>query len=203
MSLRRKILLGVVGIIGLLILAATFWDPPDVGSGDGRVLVLDPLTGKTLHDQAFSGGWVVAALLADGRIAVADADSCPGHKGGALSIWNVALGQQLSTRALDPCIVARLDPRGLRKRLGETGIGLGPAYQKGDGGVSVPLDHGHIVEHLVQRGPESWYGGLTAYDGAGTVIWKREFPGKHLGIVDARSGAVIVPVAGNYTPGTD
>jgi hypothetical protein len=201
-SARRKIALGVVGVVGLLILAATFWDPPEVGAGDGRVLVLDPRTGKTLHERTFAGGWIVAALLADGRVAVAHEDSCPDREGGALGTWNATLAEQLSKRALDPCIVARLDPRTLRMRLGETGTGLGPTYL-GSRGVSVPLDHGKIVEHLVHRGPESWYGGLTAYDGAGTVIWKREFPGKHLGLVDARNGAVILPVAGEYTPGAD
>jgi hypothetical protein len=203
-SRRRKIALGLVGVIGLLILAATFWDPPEVGAGDGHLLVLDPRTGRTLHDRAFAGGWIVAALLSDGRIAVAHEDSCQDHEGGALGTWNATLARQLGKRALDPCTIARLDPRGLRKRMGETGVGLGPAYLKGrPGGVSVPLDHGKIVEHLVHRGPETWYGGLTAYDGAGNVVWKREFPGKHLGIVDARSGVVTVPVAGKYTPGTD
>ena len=201
MSLRRKILLGVVGIIGLLILAATFWDPPDVGSGDGRVLVLDPLTGKTLHEKAFSGGYVVAVIRADGRIVVADVDSCPTHKGGALSTWDATLSTRLSTRSLDPCVVAKLDPKALLQRLGETGLGIGPTYSKN--GVSVPLDHGKIVEHLVRRGPESWYAGLTAYDGAGKVIWTRAFPGKRLGIVEARNGTVIVPVNGKFTPGTD
>jgi hypothetical protein len=201
LSPRRRIAIGLLGVVALLIVAATFWDPPQTGSGDGRLLVLDPQTGKTLHERDFDGGWIVAALLGDGRIAVADLDSCPTRKGGALSTWNATLERQRSRRALDPCVVARLDPRSLRKRLGETGVGLGPTFLA-NGDVSVPLDHGKVVEHLIRRGPESWYGGLTAYDGAGAVVWKRNFPGKHLGLVDARNGQVIVPVAGEYMPGT-
>jgi hypothetical protein len=198
---RRKLAFGVILIVALLLLAATFWSPPGTGAGEGRVLVLDARTGKTLHERTFSGGWVVAALLRDGRIAVAHEDSCPDGEGGATSIWNATLERRLSGGPLDPCAVAKLDPRSLRARYGERSADLGPTFLEGIG-VSAPLGAGRIVETLETKGPESWYTALTAVDAKGERLWRRSFGGRRLGVVDARDGTVIVPVTGRYVPGT-
>ena len=202
MSRRSKILLSLLTVVALLILGATFWDPPRTGSGEGRLLVLDARTGRTLHERSFAGGWVVASLLSGGRIAVGHVDSCPDGEGGAISVWNGTLERRLGGGPVDPCTVARLDPGTLRKRFGESSAGLGPMFLD-QIGVSAPLGDGRVVETLETQNGASWYTALTAVDADGEPLWRRSFDGEHLGVVDARDGQVIVPVSGEYTPGTD
>ena len=86
MSGRRKLLVVVVGIVLILFGAATLWRGKHSDPRFARVLLLDPRTGKTLHEQAVDGGYAVAELLADGRIAVGTYDTCPGDANASIKM---------------------------------------------------------------------------------------------------------------------
>ena len=60
-----------------------------------------------------------------------------------------------------------------------------------------------IVETVSKRSDPSgsWFTRATAYDAEGRVLWRRS--AHILGVVDARGGEVILPVQGDFTPGTD
>ena len=198
--MRRRLALTVLVAAALLIGAAALWSQARSGD-DGRVLVLDARTGAVLHERSFTGGFVVVALLRGGRVAVAHVDSCPGDLGGAISVWDAALGRQISGRKVAPCIVARLEPRTLRERLGDT-PGLGARVL--DGGITLPFaDGGRIVESLRTPDDVARANALTRYDAAGRVLWRRVFADDTLGIADARDGRIVVPLLGGFTPGSD
>jgi hypothetical protein len=194
----------VVAGAAILILVGAFrlWqDEHPAGRGDGRLLVLDARTGRTLHERSFSGGWIVAAVLTGGRVAVADLDSCPDGVGGQLSVWDASLERKLSGHAAPACEVSRLDPASLRRRMGDETAGLGPDFNRGI--VTIPLGQGKIVQTESERTDPSgtWLTRATAYDAGGRVLWRRS--GRILGIADARAGQVLLPIQGDFTPGTD
>jgi hypothetical protein len=203
MSRRRKVLVTVVGVALILFGAATLWQSNDGGVPRyARVLLLDPATGKTVREWRADGGYAVVALLAGGRVAVATLDSCPDGKGGHVTVLDRSLQRVISRRALAPCIVARIDPPGLRSRLGEDVPALRPDYGGGSD-VTVHLGGGKVVEtYTTQADGSGWLTAITAFDASGRPGWKLSGLG-HLGIADARGGRLVVPVFGTFTPGSD
>jgi hypothetical protein len=199
-SRRRKVVLCVLAVVALLFGAATLWQSGD-SAARARVLELDPATGKTLHEWPADGGYAVVALLSGGRVAVATLDSCPGGKGGHVTVLARSLERVIDRRAMAPCNVARVDPAGLRSRLGDDMPGLGPHY---DGSrVIVYVGKSKIVETSTQQADGSgWLTGIAAFDASGRVRWKRGDLGR-IGIADARDGRLVLPVFGTFTPGSD
>jgi hypothetical protein len=199
-SRRRWLLVALFLPVALLLGAATLWQSDQVDPRYARVLLLDPRTGKTLHAQVVDGGYAVVALLTGGRVAVATLDSCPQGKGGSLLVLDASLEHVLSTRSMNPCTVARIDPPGLRARFEKSQLPA-PDYNGGRD-LTVRLGRGKIVETYDQKSGLFWFSALTAYDASGRVLWKRDSLGR-IGVVDVRDGRAVVPVFGEFTPGSD
>lgn len=200
MSRRRWLLAALFAPVVLLLGAATLWQGKHSDPRYARVLLLDPRTGKTLHEQVVDGGYAVVALLKGGRVAVATLDSCPTARGGSLLVLDATLEHVISSRSLEPCTVARIDPPGLRARFEKSGLPA-PDYNGGRD-VTVLLGRGKIVETYKQTNGAFWLSAMTAYDESGRVLWKRDALGR-LGVVDVRNNRIAVPVFGEFTPGSD
>ena len=202
MSGRRKILVVVVGIALILFGAASLWQSNETDPRYARVLLLDPRTGETLHEQTVDGGYAVAALLTGGRVAVATMDSClTPQKGGSVGVLDATLENVKSSRAIDPCTVARIGVADLRERFGETVDGPRPRETGSD--YRVPFGRGEIVEGRDAQDSLRRSNSLTAYDADGRLLWKRASFGGWLGEVDVRANRISVPVFGTFTGGSD
>jgi hypothetical protein len=201
MSRRRKVLVTVVGIGLILFGAATLWQGNDGGVPRyARVLLLDPATGKTLHERKLDAGYAIAALLSGGRVAVATEDSCPDQRGGRITVFAASLTRVLSTRTVYPCTVAQFNVDSLRTRFQPD---RGPLPRYAEDAVTVRLGAGKIVE-TYSHGSDGavWLSAMAAFDGSGRPLWQRSDLG-HIGVVDVRDGRVLVPVLGTFTPGSD
>jgi hypothetical protein len=196
---RRRIALTAVVAVALLIGAAALWQSGQPGSRNARVLLLDPHTGKTLHEQIMDGGYAVVALLKGDHVAVATLDSCPDGRGGSLTVLDGTLQRVVSHSAMPPCTVARIDAADLRADTGDAAKLPRPA--EGRSGLTVAFGRGRLVETLEPGG--QWFDSLAAYDATGRLLWKRTSFGGHPGAVDVRDGRVAVPVLGVFTPGSD
>jgi hypothetical protein len=194
MSGRRKLLVVVVGIVLILFGAATLWQGNKTDPRYARVLLLDPRTGETLQEATMNAGYAVAALLAGGRVAVGTLDSCPDQKGGHIFVLDGSLQRVIRSRAVNPCVVAKLDRRSLRARFEND---PGPRSLED----TVRLGSGKIVQTREQGGLR-WITRMAAYDANGKLLWKRDSLGR-MGAVDVRDGRVVVPVFGTFTPGSD
>jgi hypothetical protein len=200
MSRRRKLLVVAVGVGLILFGAVSLWQSDRrSNSRFARVLLLDPRTGKTLHEQTMNAGYAVAALLADGRVAVGTLDSCPDHKGGHIVVLDASLQRVIRSRAVNPCLVAKLDPRTLRARFEPD---PGPLFLEDTSlRYTVRLGSGKIVQSHDQGGLYELTR-MAAYDANGKLLWKRNSLGR-IGAVDVRGNRVLVPVYGTFTPGAD
>jgi hypothetical protein len=199
MSRRRRIAFSVIAAVALLIGAAALWQDGQPSSRNARVLMLDPRTGTTLHQQLMDGGYAVVALLRGGRVAVATLDSCPDGRGGSLTVLDGTLQRVVSHRSLPPCTVARIDAAGLRADAGDN-AGL-PRPAEGRSGLTVAFGRGKLVEAIEPGG--QWFDSLAAYDASGRLLWKRTSFGGHPGAVDVRDGRIAISVLGEFTPGSD
>lgn len=200
MTRRRWLLAALFLPVALLLGAATLWQGRHTDPRFARVLLLDPRTGKTLHEQTLDGGYAVVALLSGDRVAVATLDSCPDGRGGSLLVLDANLEHVVSSRSIDPCTVARIDPAGLRNRFERSRVP--PPDSHGGRNVTVHLGRGRIVETYEQTSGLFWLNALTAYDESGRVLWKRDTLGR-IGLVDVRNNRIALPVFGEFTPGSD
>jgi hypothetical protein len=198
-SRRRWIAAGVVLPVALLLAAATAWQGGHSDPRFARVLLLDPRSGKTLHEQTMDAGYAVTALLRRGRVAVATLDSCPDGKGGLITVLDAALQRAISSRRVNPCVVARIDPAGLRQRFEASTVKR--AEYRGGRDVTVRLGRGRLVETYRRESGRSWLNRITAYSESGQILWQRDDLGR-IGIADVRGGRVVVPVFGTFTPGS-
>jgi hypothetical protein len=199
-SRRLQLTIAVIGVLGFLIGAATLWQRAETDPRYARVLLLDPRTGETLHEQVLDGGYAVAALLSGGRVAVGTLDSCPDQRGGTILVLAATLERVISSRAVNPCVVARLDTRTLRLRF-ESDAGMHFIDNAPDH-YTVRLGSGRIVQTYDGVDGGNWLARMTAYDANGKQLWKRNSLGR-IGAVDVRDGRVVVPVFGEFTPGSD
>jgi hypothetical protein len=197
---RGWIALAVILPVALLLAAATVWQGGHSDPRFARVLLLDPRTGKTLHAQTMEGGYAVTALLDRGRVAVATLDSCPDGKGGLIAVLDASLQRVIASRRVNPCVVARIDPAGLRARFGES-VPNGTDYRDGRD-VTVRLGRGKLVETYGQENGLYWLNRITAYSESGQMLWQRRDLGR-IGVADVRDGRLVVPVFGEFTPGSD
>jgi hypothetical protein len=196
MTRRRKILVLVVGVGLVLFGAASLWQSGRAAK-HAHMLLLDPQTGETLHDAVLDGGYALPALLADGRVAVATLDSCPDGKGGSITVFDATLKHVVSRRSYPPCGVARLDPGGLRKLVGEAaGAPFGTTIRLGQGRLLVMSVDGNDALGRPNRR-------VTVYDDAGDTLWTRDAFDGRLGVMDARGGRIAVTAFGDFTPGSD
>jgi hypothetical protein len=196
---RRRLLVAVTLAAAVIAGWAAFrhFGGEDVG---GRVLMLDPRTGATLHQHSAPGGYAIAELLAGGRVAVASENGCPDAQGAWIRMFDESLRHVISERRVDPCMVARLNVGDLRARF-EKSRGTLPDYNGGRN-VIVRMGAGKIVETYAHANGLNWLAAMTAYDAAGHVVWTRGSLGR-IGVVDARDGRVIVPVFGRFTLDSD
>jgi hypothetical protein len=199
-SRRRKIALSVLGVIALLIGAATLWQNGRPENRYAHLLLLDPKTGETLRRQILDGGYAFPALLSGGRVAVATVDSCPDKLGGSVTIFDATLEHVLRHRSLAPCAVAHLDAAGLRELVGDAPEPA-PAFDEktmtfrlGDGKLTDSADEG-VAPGRSNR--------LTAYDAAGRKLWTRSSFDGQLGAADVRGDRIAVVTTGQFTPGGD
>jgi hypothetical protein len=188
--------LGAVVVAGVAVLRQSSGG----GDGRGRVLMLDPRTGATLHDHALPGGYAIAEILARGRVAVASENGCPDHRGAWITVFDPSLQRVISEHSADPCAVAKLNVGDLRMQF-EHSRGALPDYD-GSKDVIVRTSAGRIVETYAHSNGGTWLSALTAYDAAGHILWKRGTFGQ-IGVVDVRGGHVILPVYGDFTLGSD
>jgi hypothetical protein len=170
------------------------------GDGRGRVLMLDPHTGATLHEHVLPGGYAIAEILARGRVAVASENGCPNHQGAWITVFDASLQHVISQSSADPCAVAKLNMGDLRMQL-EHSRGALPDYD-GAKDVIVRMGTGRIVETYSHSNSGTWLSALTAYDAAGHVLWQRG-PLGQIGVVDVREGHIILSVYGDFTLGSD
>jgi hypothetical protein len=201
-SRRRKIVLSVLGVVVLLFGAASLWQSGQTDQRFARILLLDPTTGETLHQQTMDGGYAVVALLRGGRIAVATMTSCvPPPKGGAITVLDATLQRVVSSRSIAPCAVELLDPALLAKRFGDAGAPVTRGMTTG--GYAVDYSGGRLLEAADKSDPNGRSSSVVAYDADGRVRWKRSNLGGWLGPADVRNGRIAVPVLGEFTPGSD
>jgi hypothetical protein len=201
-SRRRKVALSLVAVVALLFGAATLWQSAEPDPRYARILVLDPRTGETVHEQVVDGGYAVVALLSGGRVAVATMDSCLApQKGGTLTVLDATLQRVVRSDAMPPCTVARIGVAGLRMRFGE--VARGPAPTETGSGYRVEFSRGAIVEGSDAQDSLRRSNSLSAYDSAGRLLWRRASFGGWLGAVDARDGRIAVPIQGSFTSGAD
>jgi hypothetical protein len=170
------------------------------GDGRGRVLMLDPHTGATLHEHLVPGGYAIAEILAGGRVAVASENGCPNHAGAWITVFDPVLRRVISQKSADPCTVAKLNMGDLRMEFDHSRGAL-PDYD-GENDVSVRLGAGKIVEAYGHSSGGTFLSALTAYDASGHELWSRG-PLGEIGVVDVRAGHVVVPVFGDFTEGSD
>ena len=190
-----------LSLIVVAVLAVLVWNHSKPGGHNARILLLDPRTGATLHEHSVPGGYAVAELLGGGRIAVASEDGCPDSRGAWITLLDDSLQHVLRQRSVNPCMVARLNFGGLRKRFGQS-AGTPPNYN-GSHDVTVRLGAGKIVETYARADDgTTWLNELTAYDASGRVLWKRGLLGR-IGVTDVRDGRVVLPLYGDFTLGSD
>jgi hypothetical protein len=170
------------------------------GDGRGRVLMLDPGTGATLHEHVLPRGYAIAEILAGGRVVVASENGCPDSRGAWITVLDGSLQHVISQRSANPCAVARLDIGDLRMQF-EHSRGALPDYD-GAKDVIVRMGTGKIVETYAHSNGGTFLSALTAYDASGHELWKRG-PLGQIGVVDVREGHIILPVYGNFTLGSD
>jgi hypothetical protein len=170
------------------------------GNSEARILLLDPATGRTLHEHVVPGGYAVVAILSDGRVAVASEAGCPDDRVARITLLDRSLERVLSSHDVSPCAVARMDSAQLTRRF-QASPGPLPRYD-GTTGVTVRMGGGEIVE-TYERTPAGlyWLHVLTARDRSGRVTWRRTL--HHVGVVDARNGVLVAPLFGEFTPGSD
>jgi hypothetical protein len=200
MTRQRKILVTVIGIGMVLFGVGSVWLESTSDSRHARVLLLDPRTGKTLHQHSLPGGYAIADLLSGGRVAVASENGCPDSRGAWITVLDASLEHVISEHPVNPCMVARLNIGDLRKRFGEL-AGTLPDYN-GSQNVIVGLGAGKLVETSTQANGGSWLSGMTAFDASGRVLWTRGSLGR-LGVADVRDGRIVIPVYGEFTLGSD
>jgi hypothetical protein len=148
-----------------------------------RILVLDAHSGKTLHGYDARGGYAVAALLRDGRVAVAAMDDCIDGGGGSIVVLDAALEHAKLISSPSGCAVARMNP-------GDVRAVVEPRRAPAEDGLA-----GGVIDQLASSQ-------LSARDAAGKTLWKRAF-GRALGVIDTRDGRTVVPELGRFAPGSD
>jgi hypothetical protein len=197
---RRRVAFSAIAAVALLVGAAALWQDGQPSSRNAHVLLLDPRTGRTLHEQITDGGYAVVALLRGGWVAVGTMDSClKPQQGGRIAVFDAQLAHVISTTAVDPCVVARLDNRLLRMRF-EPGNSA-RNWRQGPGTVTVPLGRGKLVEYQKPAGLRPLIR-IAAFDADGRMLWQRSDLGE-IGLADVRDGRLLLSTEGAFTPGSD